>query len=257
MEAPRCNCLRAANLFCSLVHRALGRCPACVGIQGELQRRLDRKLAPSQIRCPAELTEVAVPVLVGGEHVATLFGGQVFRQRPRRRDFARVRVLLTRWGVPENELGPMAKAYFATPVVPAARFQAMVRLLILFAQNLSESANRILLNHRNGEPACVAQAKDHARAHLKGVITTRDVAQVVGLSEYYFCRRFKQATGMTFTEYVNRTRIERVKDCMADPSVHIGQAAYAAGFQSIPHFDRTFKRYTGMTPHEYRAAQQK
>src|SRR5207244_539424 len=66
-------------------------CAACMKIQRELQRRLSRKLAQQEICCFAGMIDLAVPVIVGGQQVATLLGGQVFRQKPGRRQFDRIR----------------------------------------------------------------------------------------------------------------------------------------------------------------------
>ena len=111
----------------------------------------------------------------------------------------------------------------------------------------------MLATHRN-EPPPVAQAKDFVRANAQRQLTMREAAQHVQLSPSYFCRLFKKATNMTFSEYVCRARIEKAKPLLANPSLSISETALAAGFGSIPHFERMFKRYAGVTPSQYRAA---
>ena len=71
---------RRGNPFCELVNKIPGGCRSCAESQLKLQRRLERKLTPQQIRCPMGLTDLAVPVVIGGEYVATLLGGQAFCQ---------------------------------------------------------------------------------------------------------------------------------------------------------------------------------
>lgn len=197
--------------------------------------------------------DVAVPVLVGGEHVAALFAGHVFTRKPLRSDFKRVSRVLARMGIAED-LPRFETAFFATPVLAEEKFKAAVQLLALIAQELGEHASRRMLSNHNGEPAHVARAKEFIRSHLQEPLRLAAVAQHVGVGPFHFCRVFKKATRMSFVEYVSRLRTERVKELLADRSMPIGDAAFAAGFQSIPHFDRIFKRIAGVTPTRYRAS---
>jgi AraC-like DNA-binding protein len=64
---------------------------------------------------------------------------------------------------------------------------------------------------------------------------------------------FKKRTGVTFTEYLTRVRIERVKELLVNPNLRISEIAFQAGFQSLTHFNRVFLKLTGQSPTEYRA----
>src|SRR5580765_1015687 len=63
-----------AKSFCALLASNPRACEACTSLHKEFQRGLERKLIPQQVCCFAGLTELAVPVLVEGRHVATLVG---------------------------------------------------------------------------------------------------------------------------------------------------------------------------------------
>jgi AraC-like DNA-binding protein len=78
------------------------------------------------------------------------------------------------------------------------------------------------------------------------------VAHRVHVSPFYFCKLFHKTTGMTFTEYVARVRVEKAKSLLVDPSARISEVVYASGFGSIPRFNNVFKRYVGMPPTQYR-----
>ena len=73
------------------------------------------------------------------------------------------------------------------------------------------------------------------------------------MSAFYFCKVFKSATGLTFTHYVARSRIERTKQMLLNPHTRISEAAYEAGFQSLSQFNRVFRRFAGESPTSYRA----
>ena len=55
-----------------------------------------------------------------------------------------------------------------------------------------------------------------------------------------------------FTEYITRLRVERAKQLLLNQNNRISEVAFEAGFQSIPHFNRSFKRVTGVTPTQSR-----
>ena len=78
------------------------------------------------------------------------------------------------------------------------------------------------------------------------------VAGAVNMSSFYFCKTFKKATGMTFTDYLARVRVEKVKNLLLNPHKRVSEAAYEAGFQSLSQFNRVFRRIAGEAPSAYR-----
>ncbi len=72
------------------------------------------------------------------------------------------------------------------------------------------------------------------------------------MSAFYFCKMFKKATGLTFTDYLARVRIEKVKNLLLNPNKRISEAAYEVGFQSLSQFNRVFRRIAGESPTTYR-----
>jgi AraC-like DNA-binding protein/ligand-binding sensor protein len=239
------------NAFCALVTGTSAGCAACQEAQTRLQRTVARNLSPQQISCFAGLTDVAVPVLVGGRHVATLMSGQVFRREPTERDFRLIISMLA--GRPGADWEERARAaYFGTPVVTADRFQAIIQLLNVFAQYLADFAGRQSIASAGVEPPAVTRAKRFVQDHVDESINLEQVVQQVGVSRFYFCKLFKKATGMTLTEYVTRVRVEKAKTLLVDPSLRISEIVFAAGFGSIPRFNSVFKQHVGMPPTEYR-----
>ena len=83
-------------------------------------------------------------------------------------------------------------------------------------------------------------------------MTLRDVARLVHRSTCYFCKTFKQATGLTFGDYLARIRIESVKLMLLSPNKRVSEIAFAAGFQSLSQFNRTFRRIEGRSPMVWR-----
>lgn len=83
-------------------------------------------------------------------------------------------------------------------------------------------------------------------------ITLEDVANHVNLNPSYFSSVFKNSTGSSFKEYLNMVRIEESKLLLANTGYSIIDIAVATGFGSQSYFSKTFKKYTGLTPKQYR-----
>jgi YesN/AraC family two-component response regulator len=71
------------------------------------------------------------------------------------------------------------------------------------------------------------------------------VAKAVKTSTFYFCKLFKCATGLTFTDYLARVRIEKAKTLLLDLNRRVSEVTYEFGFQSLTHFKRVFRKIVG------------
>ena len=83
-------------------------------------------------------------------------------------------------------------------------------------------------------------------------LTLADVAGQAGLSTDYFSRIFHAELKMTFSEYLNRLRIEEAKRLLRTGHQSLGNIAYACGFEDQSYFTRVFRKVVGETPSRYR-----
>jgi AraC-like DNA-binding protein len=241
---------RCENDFCSLVAEKSRTSACCLQVQQALAEQ--SKLEPNTVVCPFGMTDTAVPVRVGDRVVGFLQTGQVFRRKPTERQFRRILELGRRWGMdaPEDRL---RQAYFKGRVVEARQMEHIVKLLAIFAQHLSLISNQILVQQRSAEPPVIIKAKEYILAHQMEDLTLTEVARAVNTSTFYFCKMFKKVTGLNFTDYVSRIRIERAKNLLLNRNLRISEIAYEVGFQSLTHFNRVFKKILGASPTQYRA----
>ncbi|MES1166427.1 MAG: PocR ligand-binding domain-containing protein, partial [Pseudomonadota bacterium] len=219
---------KRVNRFCALMTAANRTCAACL----QLQQRAEEEavLEFKTLQCYAGLSESAVPVRVGSRVIGFLQTGQVFLRAPTLERFEAIRP------VPGGEMDPAAarelwSAYFKTRVVTRAQYESAVRLLVIFAGHLSAVSNELLIKEATAESPLITRVRLFITLHHGDQLGLRDVARAVKLSPYYFCKIFKHGTGLTFTEYLARRRIESAKHLLLNSHARISEAAYAAGFQ--------------------------
>ena len=82
--------------------------------------------------------------------------------------------------------------------------------------------------------------------------TLEEVADAVHLHPAYFSSIFKQCNGSSFKEYLNMVRVEESKRLLSNTEYSIIDIAVACGFDDQSYFSKVFKKYTGMSPKQYR-----
>jgi AraC-like DNA-binding protein len=114
--------------------------------------------------------------------------------------------------------------------------------------------------HSNGsngaESTRIWKARNFILEHAEEELSLTRVAMAANTSPNYFSEKFKEATGTNFVEYVARTRYEKAAGMLRDPKLRVSEIGFAVGFQSLSQFNRVFKRLSGKSPSEYRAAQE-
>lgn len=240
------------NPLCLLACSTVTGRALCHKLQSNLRRRFAVETRTQKMSCLAGLVVIAVPVVVSGQHVSNLQTCRLFLRPPDSADIARFAELLEGWGV-SSDVETLKRHFASIPVASPKQLDAILHLLGLYADHLGDLATRRLLAEQQGRPSPLTQVLAFVRENQTTRLHLRDVAEKANLSPYYFCKLFRKTMGMTFMDYLTRLRMENAKDLLLNPHTPVGEVAVAAGFGSIPHFNRAFKRYTGLTPTLYRA----
>lgn len=96
----------------------------------------------------------------------------------------------------------------------------------------------------------------HVRENIAEDLAVADLAQVVGMSQYYFSKLFKLSTGITPHQYVMRQRVEHAQELLRDSNTPLAEIATRVGFETQSHFTSVFRRLAGATPKHYRERHQ-
>jgi len=242
---------RVINPFCALLASNHRTCAACLERHERPEQHSSTSGEDCSVECFAGLMESAIPVRVGDEIVAYLRTGQVMLRHPTESRFNRARRTLP-LGIPAITEARLRAAYFECRVMTRPQYRAILQLLSSFAQHLSLLSNELMITRAANEPPMLIRARAFIGDHLTEKLSLGQVARAVHVSATYFCKLFKTGTGINFTDYVARVRVERVKQLLLNPHKRVSEAAYEAGFQSMSQFNRAFRRIAGEAPSFYR-----
>jgi AraC-like DNA-binding protein len=234
--------------YCALMSATSRACASCLQMQERLAQSATHRA--ETVQCAAGLSETAVPVRLGERLIGFLQTGQVFSRKPTARQFERTAAALADSGL---DRGVVKQAYFATRVMAPRQQASATTLLTIFAEHLAMLSNRLIVQQEHAEPPAITKAKAFIDEHLTEELRLEQVAKFVGMSSYYFCKVFRRAAGVNFTDYLSRVRIERAKNLLLNPHLRISEIAYEVGFQSLTHFNRVFRRVLGQSPTQYRS----
>jgi AraC-like DNA-binding protein/ligand-binding sensor protein len=235
------------NPFCAALAQKSRTCSGCLQAQQQLSDAVPN--GPAAVVCRAGLTEVAAPVLADGKLVGLLQTGQFFTEKTG--DFRAVQAWAAEAGVPA---GPeLRDSYSHTRVLTTSQRDALIGMLSIFAEHLGLLARQLVVRRANAEPPVITRAKQYIRDHQTEELSLERVSHAVHVSSFYFCKLFRKATGLHFTDYVNRVRIDRAKNLLLNPNLQVSEIAFEIGFQSLTHFNRVFKKTVGQPPLKYRA----
>ena len=232
-----------ANPVCGILAEANKTCVACPEVR--------RKLAGGDISdtqtvtCFAGLTYTRVPLKFYDRVIGILQIGQVFLGAPSARRFKKIATRVFSSGMMFN-LPRLEDAYFRSRAVSPDQYRAVVRLLEIFAEHLSLIFNQVALHKCNRDSRIVRRAKDYIADHKFEPVKLEQMARVLNISTFHFCRRFKLETGLTFVEYLSRVRIEQAKLLLHNTHLRISEIAYEIGFQSLTHFNIEFCSIFGL-----------
>jgi AraC-like DNA-binding protein len=215
------------------------------------ERRAVRTARCVKYRCPAGLLKLVMPVVVANRHVGNLLVGPFCIDSLDAARLRRLTVRLQALGL-EAQLDGLRASWRESVPVTDEKAVAMETLLEMFAQYLADFGQKLLLREAGAVSPLLKKVEAQLRGRSDRAVSVRELASQLHLSPCHFCKVFKKQTGLTFTEYRVRQRVEMAKRLLLNPHLRVSEAAFEAGFDSIPYFNRAFRRYAGLSPTAYR-----
>lgn len=120
-----------------------------------------------------------------------------------------------------------------------------------FAQALFETADNCLRDLANADDI-IAKVEAYIQDHFRENINREDVAAVAYITPNYLSKQFRNKKGMNLREYINQIRIEEAKRLLLTTNLSVSEVAGLSGYENISYFSTVFRKYTGMSPIDWR-----
>ena len=147
------------------------------------------------------------------------------------------------------------ECYFARePMWNTQCYSYLMQLYALLGRRyLRSSTQPREMLRRNIDPAIMNSVLTYINEHYMDDISLENAALFAGFSKYYFSRMFKQFSGLPFSEYLTRKRLNVASDLLVRTNQPIREIAVSSGFGSTATFNRTFREHKNCTPSQFRA----
>ena len=134
----------------------------------------------------------------------------------------------------------------------AATYAEVVRIADKFV--LTDGEYAVLADDINSVKAynIVYMVKQYVEEHISENITIETITDIIHITPNYFSSIFKRVTGESFIYYVNKQKIQKSEEFLKETNMPVSEIAEKCGFLDVKYFSRVFKKYTDMTPSEYR-----
>ncbi|MBI4979832.1 MAG: helix-turn-helix transcriptional regulator [Spirochaetes bacterium] len=98
---------------------------------------------------------------------------------------------------------------------------------------------------------------DYLESHYAEKVTLTGIAETIGEHPSTLSRHFSSAYPGGFPEFLARIRVGKAKELLAHTGKQVSDVAYSVGFADAAHFTKTFRKYTGVLPRDYRKGAQR
>ncbi len=126
------------------------------------------------------------------------------------------------------------------------------RLFDVLKEMVSNFLQNIIDQKEQDDIKPIKVAKQYIQDNLGKPLTLEDVSRAAGFNASYFSTLFKKMTGENFLEYISEMRIEKAKELLRDTDLSISDICEQVGYADIKYFSKTFKKYAGINPGEFR-----
>ncbi|WP_219838040.1 helix-turn-helix domain-containing protein [Paenibacillus sp. R14(2021)] len=128
------------------------------------------------------------------------------------------------------------------------------RLLVELSRKCRAAQNSAYRATVTGQaiPSAVRKALIYIQHHFRETLSLQETAAYCGLSANYFSECFRKGTGATFQSYVQELRLQFARSLLRTTRLPVTEICFASGFNTLPHFERVFKKRFRLPPRDYR-----
>jgi len=128
----------------------------------------------------------------------------------------------------------------------------LIQLLVAVYRKSKRLHEIAPVQQQSNSQANVRRILQYINQHYTENFSLMELSKELHLSKYYICHCFKEVTGYTINNYLTSKRIEEAKKMLVTTDEPVGLISERLGFNTAVHFSRSFKKYAGMSPQQYR-----
>ena len=245
------------------------RCSLCTNVRAleggqkkcDLSDRCDavsyalRQKMPFFHQCHIGLYELLVPIYNGNNLCGLVFIGQ-----------CRIEGMNAETAIEKNaaKLGAngeqFKQMYLKLPVLKSETLFAMGNIIKLYLENLIDLDNIFARNQAQQDMTPKAplhqRVKQYIDSYYQTNLSPQSLSERFFVNNSYLSRSFKENVGINICTYINQTRVEHAKELLTDTNYPISAVALNVGYTDANYFVKVFRKFTGMTPSDYRKSRQ-
>jgi AraC-like DNA-binding protein len=223
--------------FCSLIQQELRK--KCIACDIDHFKKAEKRKSPLLYRCYNGLYEMILPLYIDEQIIGYLHFGQVRSED----SFEKIMQDCNLSAHSRTDL--LKKAYRKMQIFPKEK-------LLLISDLFTRISEIILKNHlveiQKAKPDYYL--KKYINDNFSRRITIEMAARYIGLSTSYITHQFKKYNQCTFHQYLLNFRVNKASEFLKNKTIE--ETAEACGFKNRYHFSKIFKKYTGLTPKQFK-----
>ncbi|MFU0832453.1 MAG: Stage 0 sporulation A-like protein [Oscillospiraceae bacterium] len=136
--------------------------------------------------------------------------------------------------------------------IRAERCGTVPQLFEYLCSTITDSLDKIVQEKHQMDTRPIRQAKQYIHRNFRDTLSLEKISSMVGFSPSYFSTLFKKETGINFVDYLAQVRMEEAKRLLRETNLSVAAVCEQVGYSDLKHFTKSFKKYTGLKPNEYR-----
>lgn len=131
-------------------------------------------------------------------------------------------------------------------------FYRLMDIIGKSTSNIALASEEYLRKKFNTSNKRIEAIHDYFMNNYRNEVNLEELSQLVNMAKGSLCRFFKENSGITLWEYLNHIKIEFACKMLMNNELSIAQVCFDSGFNNLNHFNRQFRKITGITPSSYR-----
>ncbi|HPB06158.1 MAG TPA: AraC family transcriptional regulator, partial [Prolixibacteraceae bacterium] len=131
-------------------------------------------------------------------------------------------------------------------------FYRLMDIIGKSTSNIGLASEEYLRKKFNTSNKRIEAIHDYFMNNYRNEVNLEELSQLVNMAKGSLCRFFKENSGITLWEYLNHIKIEFACKMLMNNELSIAQVCFDSGFNNLNHFNKQFRKITGITPSSYR-----